>query len=115
MGQDNNIHTPKEQKIADTSFGPPVLDVEHYLPMVAGLDLPESDKKELLGVVWNILVSMADLNLGLDSVQMLLDGEVEKAASVQAPVVKSDILQMRDSFNESEVARSALARESEEA
>ncbi|MEO1149647.1 MAG: hypothetical protein AAFW83_01535 [Pseudomonadota bacterium] len=113
MGQDTTIHTPKEQKIADTSFGPPVLDMDHYLPMVADLDLSESEKEELIGVVWNILVSMAELNLGLDSVQMLLAHEVEKDASVQASVVTSDIHQVRDCFNETKEARSALAQESE--
>lgn len=54
---------------------PPPLDFNEkdYLPLLDDADLSERQKREFLQTLWSIMVTLTDLQLGLDPVQQLLN------------------------------------------
>ncbi|MEL7128224.1 MAG: hypothetical protein AAGJ51_09080 [Pseudomonadota bacterium] len=78
------------------------LDEARYLPMIADFEISEEEKRELLQTLFTIMVTIVDLGLGLDPVQMLasespdlihsssnpktpFERAAEKTTSVEAP------------------------------
>ncbi len=55
------------------------MDEARYLPMIESLDVPEEQARELLRMIWNVLVIAADLGVGLDPVQILLNVPLENS------------------------------------
>ena len=46
-------------------------DFDRYAPYIADLDLSPSEQRELLGVVWCIMTSFADLGFGIEPTQLI--------------------------------------------
>lgn len=64
-------HAPPGNSIAASEFAPPTLNTNRYLERIGELDIPPEAQREFLETLWNILVTIADLNLNIDPVQML--------------------------------------------
>lgn len=84
-------------------------DAERYLPMTEDFDLTEAEKREFLETLWNLLVTLADLGLGLDPVQMLLGTNSETATRPSIGTVNSDHPK-RDDFQCAAALPDGLAR-----
>lgn len=52
----------------------PVLDPADYLPDMAGLDLTEVQKIELLGILWSIMGTMVDMGFDRKTCERILAG-----------------------------------------
>ncbi len=63
------------------------LDVERYLPMTDGFDLSDAQKIEFLQTLWSLLVTAADIGLGVDPVQMLLGTNPENPTTPSSNAV----------------------------
>lgn len=69
------------------SFGPPVLNEDRYRSMVDKFDMDAAAKSELLQLVWNMLVSVHDLGLGIDPIQTLFADSAESSTNTPADPV----------------------------
>lgn len=45
-------------------------ELEEYLPYLDGLDIPLSDKEEMLRTTWKFMEAQVDIAFGLGSVQL---------------------------------------------
>lgn len=61
------------------------LDESRYLPMIADFDISEEEKRELLETLFSIMVTIVDLGLGLDPVQMLASESADLVHSSSNP------------------------------
>jgi len=59
----------------------PTLNTQRYLAMCEDFEISEAEKRELLQTLFSIMVSLVDLGLGLDPLQMLLKPSSELASS----------------------------------
>ena len=60
-------------KPADTR--PPVLDIDHYLPMLGHVVASDEEKRELLAIVWDILCHFVEMGFGVDSLSLLFPND----------------------------------------
>lgn len=69
---------------------PPIIpDLEKYRRHVAHFDLPEQEKTELLGTVWQIMQSFVDRAFGEVSVQLAVEKSGAKDESGDSSVIPS--------------------------
>ena len=76
-GTDKTANLPRDIAEGSAARRSPRLDEERYLEMIEDMDASEAQKRELLQTLWTIMVSIADLGLGLDPVHMLLNESSE--------------------------------------
>ncbi|MEL6857407.1 MAG: hypothetical protein AAFO74_03410 [Pseudomonadota bacterium] len=88
-GREKHISTHESERTIEQAAPRLLMDVERYLPMTEGFDLTDEEKQEFLQTLWNILVTVADLGLGLDPLQMLLGTSPQDATNQPADAVKS--------------------------
>jgi hypothetical protein len=65
---------------SDTHVAPLQYDEARYLPMVEDLDITDEQARALLRSIWDILVMIADIGVGIDPVQILLNAPLENCA-----------------------------------
>lgn len=76
----------------------PRLDDDRYLAMIEDMEATEAQKRELLQTLWAIMVSIADLGLGLDPVQMLLSQNSDSSSRGETGPVNSSNTDQPKSF-----------------
>ena len=81
---------PLSVKTEAKDFAPPTFKVERYLPLTLELDVEEKAKEEFLETLWNILVTITDLHMGIDPVQMLFARHPEFSTVSAIDSVESD-------------------------
>ena len=61
------------------ALAPLKLDPERYRSHLESFEMTNAEQDELLQTLWNILSTFVDIGFGLDSVQNLFSGIIEKA------------------------------------
>jgi hypothetical protein len=73
------------------SLPPPLkLDPEKYIGSLDGYDMSEVQKHELLCVLWNIMETMVNLGLGVDTVQIILPSLTEKGVPDSVNLIENN-------------------------
>ena len=70
-------HAPPKRGMPPSDFSAPTLDVNRYLPLASDLGIDEEAKREFLQTLWNILVTVVELDLNIDPIQMLFSENTE--------------------------------------
>lgn len=106
--------TCQDQISDEGCFGPPVMDLDHYRTRVNEFALSQEDQSEVLRAFWNILVTIADLDLGIDPVQMLFEGEYQHSPASATNMLDYSPNQTKDSFADAAVPKIEAATGREE-
>ena len=61
------------------------LDLEAYAPYLESADISEEDKRQLIEMLWSIVVSFVQLGYGVTPVQQVLDEQQSATACGQLP------------------------------
>lgn len=65
------------------------IDWALYASMLEDMEASEEDKRELIAILWNIVVAFVDLGFGISSTQQACGEDFAGAAAMRRAVVKS--------------------------
>ena len=77
------------------AIAPLRLDPDKYRAYLANMEMTEAQQNEFLETLWNIMRTFVEIGWGLDSVQTLFSGIVEKAMHDER-----ETLEQKDHFNQ---------------
>ena len=90
-----NDRSPNQSGNLSTQEGaaaPLKLDPDEYREHLEEFDLSREQEDELLEALWNILRTFVDIGFGLDSVQLFVSPEDEKASGIDGKLLeKKDV------------------------
>ena len=92
---------------SDQSKAPPSLSIdwEAYLPFFENEEISDEDKRELIGILWSIMVSFVDLGFDIHPVQQACGEDQDDLASDIADVLSCDDQADRDDKRDSMPSR----------
>ena len=91
----NTVNDSADVAPIENSTAPPRLDPDKYRAYLANMEMTEAQQDEFLETLWNIMRTFVEIGWGLDSVQTLFSGIVEKAMRDER-----DTLEQKDHFNQ---------------
>lgn len=110
---DSEERTMRRKAVSEALPGfAPSLDVERYLPMTDSLDIEEEQKREFIETLWEIMVTIADLGLGIDPVQILLGNTGDCASEAGADLIECKPSQTSNRERTADPERAAEREES---
>lgn len=79
------MHMDERGRLANTTEPPPTslaeFDEAKYLPYLDDFDLDEAQKRELLGLVWNIMRAWIIMDLPMDSCGQIIEALLDPNAT----------------------------------
>ncbi|WP_316364635.1 hypothetical protein [Candidatus Thiodiazotropha sp. CDECU1] len=88
--------TNRTLPVEDGALPPLTLDPEQYREHLEEFGLSREQENELLEALWNILYTFVEIGFGLDSVQLFVAPEDEKASRDSVKLVETKDVEMSD-------------------
>ena len=88
------------------------IDWEAYLPFFENEEISDDDKRELIGILWSIMVSFVDLGFGIHPVQQACGENQDGLASAIADVLSCEDQADRNDRQDSTLSKRCCGEDS---
>ncbi|MEW8026305.1 MAG: hypothetical protein AB2806_01000 [Candidatus Thiodiazotropha sp.] len=92
----NHNKTNRNPPAKEGALPPLMLDPEQYREHLEEFGLSREQENELLEALWHILYTFVEIGFGLDSVQLFVSPETEKASRDSTKLLEKKDVEMTD-------------------